>query len=147
MTGATENLGIRAESLITSGSVANVAFGENGSIRCRVFTSANDVMSSIIDGLGKNKRVSQSIVDTFNQMMNDQNFTVIPWKDSVTPSERNELGKYVGELLVGAHALSGDLNCGYHVTEFAVPESSNFAGIDSFLITTDQKDDNGTIIK
>lgn len=137
LTGATENLGIRAETMISKGHLANVAFNDQGTIRCRVFHSANDILDGIIDGLSSNKRVSEHIVDTFTTMRYSQDFHTIPWSDKVSISERNELGKYVGELLVGVHALSGQLDV--DVTSFAVPISSNFAGVDSFFIV-DTKD-------
>lgn len=140
LAGSTENLGVRAETMIAGGQLANVAFPDQGTIRCRVFYSANDVIYSIINGLSQNKRVPEHIVDSFRNMVHTQDFNTISWNEKATPSEKNELGKYVGELLIGVHGLAGHLE--YNVDSFVVPVNSNFVGIDSFfMINTNTKGD------
>jgi hypothetical protein len=90
-----------------------------------------------LSGLKANKNVSEQIVEVFEDYFDKGTLT---W-DGVSDTEINELGKYVGEVLIGYLALKNN-NDSFskafytdRISKFIVPTDPSFAGIDSFLIT------------
>lgn len=136
--GPSERLRIHSETLTSGGTAGKLDIGGHR-IDVQCFTRSDDLYGSIIDGLKVNPRVSDSIVGQFEDLFasNDQsNFT---WKEEISVSERNELGKYVGELIPGGLALSGDWSSfegqftTFKPTRYGVPSDPSFSGIDSYL--------------
>ena len=134
--GATENLGVRAETLILGGNITTLNYHDKN-IEVRAFSSADKLATSIITGLKNNKNVSSQIVEVFKDYFDKG---IVIW-DGVSDTEINELGKYVGEVLIGYLALKNTTDSfskvfyPSRIKTFMVPTDPSFSGIDSFLIT------------
>jgi hypothetical protein len=123
--GSTENLRVYASTLTQQGEVVVL----NGT-ECRSFRCANVLANSIISGLSTNSNISNNIIETFERSFQcDTAF--IPWEEDISKSDKKELGKYTGELLIGMQALQGG---GFgNVQSFIIPETANFASIDDIV--------------
>lgn len=140
--GATESLGIRAETLTYGGETKTLIFAGN-KVRVRYFSNHRVLADSLLSGLKSNRNVSERITDVFEKYVKDEDYTKIEWTSEVADSEINELGKYVGEIIIGLLALNGKtspLSTKFYTGNpvgFAVPDDPSFAGVDSFLIMND----------
>ena len=140
--GATESLGIRAETLTHGGVSKTLVFAGNN-VRVKYFSNHKSLADSLVRGLKSNKNVSEGIVEVIENFVLDENYTKIEWTSEVSDSEINELGKYVGEVIIGLLALSNKtspLSTKFYIGRpvgFAVPDDPSFAGVDSFLIMKD----------
>ena len=113
------------------------------------FNSAIELQRSVIKGLEQNSRVSSEIVDVIVKYFKGD-LKTIKWGVEVTDSEQNQLGKYLGELIIGLIFLRNENSRGSSVfskeflTEpaksFIVPTSIHFP-VDSFIHST-----KGTIV-
>ena len=140
-TGATENLRISSASLIKYGESKKIEYaGEE--INVKAFSSADDLVTSIVRSLKENNNVSERIVEVFENYKSSGTFDKISWTSEVADTEINELGKYVGELLVGVLILTNKnkLSSAFArsinepIKYFCVPNDPSFAGVDSFII-------------
>lgn len=128
--GPTENLRIHSDTLIQLGTD-----GTYKGIDTKVFESASNLITSISEGLQSNWRVSDEIVQWFHNFTSTITEPNFEWFQSVTHSERNELGKYLGELIPGIIALDGGFReiLPKRAESFCVPTDPSFSGIDSFF--------------
>lgn len=141
--GATENLGVRAETLIEYGELTSVDY--NGKpIKVKKFTSDVILANSILTGLRNNKNVSQEIISVFEEYLSMKSkYDTIKWTSGVSMSEINELGKYVGELIIGLLVLKNNkksFSRNFYkgkVDSFCVPIDPSFVGVDSFILMND----------
>jgi hypothetical protein len=146
--GATENLKINGSKLTEGGQTEYLlnALNPSDRIRCRSFTSADQIKNSIITHLSNNPDVSVPIVNTFINYFNSPNMDTIEWNPLVTQSEKNELAKYMGEPLLGYLAfrythwssITGKNFLNFPIKNFKIPISANNTGIDSIFV--DSKD-------
>ena len=137
--GATEHLRIYTNTLVCYGTYEVFMF-DNEEISCYIFTQAIELQKSIINALEKNSNVSDIIVSTVKDILkNPSNFI---WNKEISYSERNELAKYFGEVLIGFILLKGY----FHLFEnehpfdsnairFIVPDDCRFNIVDSFIET------------
>lgn len=142
----TESLGIRAETLITGGKKITFKFLDQD-ISAYEFTSATTLGNSILAGMKANQKVNRDdsgIVRAFEDYFAGRDASKIKWNQEITESELNQLGKYVGELLVGYMALKKQttsfrtpLYTGT-AARFIIPDDPAFTGVDSFLELTDK---------
>lgn len=143
--GASENLGIQAVNLIRGGKFEKRML--NGSeVECAVFNNKNQLHKSIIEALDSNPKVGNHIVDTLDDYFKG-NLKKIEWDSSIRQSDINEVGKYVGELIIGYVALankhqgiiSTNIFGTSRVAEFIIPNDPLFAGVDSAFILTNEE--------
>lgn len=136
--GPTEHLQIKSKDLITLGKLDTIKYGKD-EINVRVFSNNEFLSESIKIGLIDNEFVNIDIINTFNGYLAANTYNQIVWENKVTTQEKNELGKYVGELIPGLMMFS---NTGPFTSDsfckdaigFAVPIDPSHAGIDSFII-------------
>lgn len=112
-------------------------------VPCKAFSSATDLAKSIINGLEEEPSVPDYITEQFVEYFaNDllDGIKGITWNSGIGDKEKNTLGAYLGELLIGYMALSKDANAftvpeivAYEIDYFAVPTDPSFPGIDSFI--------------
>jgi hypothetical protein len=145
--GATENLGITSSTLIKGGSSEKRVL--NGmDVDCAVFTSKTQLVDSILAGLKQNRKVSAAIYDIVKDYFKSD-LTQFNWNKQIKDSDINELGKYLGELVIGVCVLgrkftgvfSQNIFAGKQIKEFIVPNDPSFSGVDSAFVLND-----GTII-
>jgi len=137
-----ESLGIRAETLITLGSQEEVQhLGQKVSVKC--FTNADQIKKSIIHGMKTNKKVSLQIRKSFETWGEEDHLDKIHWSGYIPDNEKNQLGKYVGEVLTGIVGFkfrsafkwrASDPLQSTTIKKFCVPTDAAFAGIDVFFI-------------
>jgi len=141
--GATENLGIQADKLIRGGKVEKRIL--NGlEIPCVIFRSKKELVNSILTALKNNKNVGPHIYDVLAEYF-DSDLKKINWNDSFRQSDINEIGKYIGELIIGVVVLdnksSGIIGSTLFQTkkikEFIVPDDPSFSGVDSAFVCHD----------
>jgi hypothetical protein len=133
--GATENLHIKASGLASEGKLEILElFGEKD-VECYTFTKGSELIKSIANHLFGNPHISAPIQNTCLHLLNSDELF---WEPDVLPSEKNELGKYLGEVLIGQLALEGKLNAPFlkgKAKKFIIPVSSCFSGVDCAIIT------------
>lgn len=147
--GATENLKITGSKLTEFGTdqyLINV-FNPKEQVKCRSFSSADQIKDSIMNHLNNNPDVSEAIVSTFDQYFKSFDHTVIDWNPLVSQTEKNELAKHIGEPLLGYIAFKrNDWNkitnssiLDFPIKSFKVPIYSNHSEIDSIFIDRSDK--------
>jgi hypothetical protein len=142
--GATENLGIQSDKLITGGVFENRTLNDQN-VRCAVFRRSDLLETSILNALQQNIAVGPHIYDAVNDYFKSQNLSKFQWDGSFRDSDINELGKYLGELLIGVIVLrkrtttmfSQDIFVGQNIKEFIVPDDPSFSGVDSAFVKND----------
>ena len=140
--GATENLKITSDKLIKYGSFEKRML--NGQeVECGVFYKASELQNSILRALKENPDVGPHVYDAVNDFFINKK-TSFSW-DGFRESDINELGKYLGELLIGVLVLdnripghfSQNIFAGVPVTDFLVPNDPSFSGVDSAFTRKD----------
>lgn len=140
--GATESLGVRAETLTQFGTSKTIKFAGNN-VKVKYFKTHKELGSSLLRGLKENRKVSEGIYEVFENYISAGKYTEIEWTSEVAPNEINELGKYVGEIIIGLLALSNktsSFSTKFYTGKpigFAVPDDPSFTGVDSFLEMSD----------
>lgn len=139
VTGATENLHIKAASLAAGGTEETMDLFGYENVPCLTFSSWSGMAVSIIDGLTSNQFVSPFITTSIRNYFSTfwDKPTNLSWSGGVLPSEKNELGKYLGELLIGPLAFRGLVPVVKDPVKFIVPISSCFSGIDCAILQYD----------
>ena len=112
-------------------------------VPCKAFRTSTDLAKSIISGLENEPSVPDYITEQFLEYFaNDllDGIKGITWNAGIGDKEKNSLGAYLGELLIGYMALSKDPAAfnvpeivAYEIDYFAVPTDPSFPGIDSFI--------------
>ena len=143
--GATENLGVRAETLVQKGESKLIDYA-GSKVKVKYFDDHKELAKSILYGLKTNKNISEGIIEVFEKFLSSSSrYDTINWTTEVSPSEINELGKYAGEIIIGLLCLKGNkspFNTDFfsgNVKAFCVPDDPSFAGVDSFLIMDDNE--------
>ena len=139
--GGSESMGIRAETMILGGKLEKVKFAGQP-VECRTFTSSEQLVDSIIDGLNKNNKVPKYIVEDFNKYKKKKKYDMFEWNESIPDNEMNQLGKYAGEVITGVvgmkdafrKALSPNILKSGKVDKFCVPTDPAFTGVDVFFL-------------
>jgi hypothetical protein len=146
--GATENLKIQSDKLITGGKFEKRTL--NGQdVVCGVFTNSKQLEDSILKSIQQNVNVGPHIYDAIKDYFDSPNLEKFQWNNSFRDSDINELGKYLGELVIGVIVLrnktagkfSSDIFTGKKIKEFIVPNDPSFSGVDSAFV----KEDGGVI--
>ena len=141
--GGSESLGVRAETLIIDGVTKDDFMFMGKPVKVKCFDSAQGIKSSIVNGLKKNSRVSDVIIDTF-KAWGKKNWNTITWKGNIPDNEINQLGKYGGEVITGVMGFEDERAFHWQGTNplagtqkkvkfFCVPIDPAFAGVDTFL--------------
>lgn len=112
-------------------------------VPCKAFKTASDLAKSIINGLENEPSVPDYITEQFTEYFAHDlvsGIKGISWNAGIGDKEKNTLGAYLGELLIGYMALSRDTDAfnvpeivAYDIDYFAVPTDASFPGIDSFI--------------
>lgn len=108
-------------------------------VKCKEYTSVDQLSRSIISGMRNTKGVTNPVMKTFEGWLREKQYGSFTWHAGVTPEEKNKFGVYFGELFVGLMALSGKLNTispkilKEKAARFLVPDDPIFSGVDSFL--------------
>jgi len=142
--GATENLKIQSDTLIRYGKL-EVRTLNGQDVRCAVFTTAEQLESSILRALKENRNVGPHIYDAVQDYFKSENLKKFNWNDSFRSSDINELGKYLGELIIGVIVLRGKIDgrfssnifANQKIKEFIVPDDPSFSGVDSAFVKED----------
>lgn len=129
---------------------------EQENVPCKKFTSAEQLAKSIIHGLENEPSVPEYITEQVAQFFYDDiddsgNLTgdaQFIWNAGISDKEKNQLGVYLGELLIGYMILLKKSVCfanaeivAYPVEYFAVPTDPSFPGIDSFVQYKNESND------
>lgn len=139
--GATENLKITASTLLRRAPTEMRVL--NGiDVKCSVFKNPYDLQNSILGGLRENRNVGSHIYDAVEDFFNLPSVDRFEWSDSFQDYEINELGKYLGELIIGVVVMrnktlgkfSEDIFSGEDIIEYIVPIDPSFSGIDSIFV-------------
>lgn len=106
-------------------------------VKCHFWDSAAKIEKSIIDGCKKETMLGEGVAETFVDFFKTKIFN---WGKVEPEHVILKLGVYVGELLSGWVALSGNTNHikGAHpfkgkVVGFYIPDDPAFKGVDSFV--------------
>jgi hypothetical protein len=112
-------------------------------VPCKAFKTPQSLATSIINGLENEPSVPDYIAEQFTEYFAHDlvsGIKGITWNAGIGDKEKNTLGAYLGELLIGYMALSRDSEAfnvpeivAYEIDYFAVPTDPSFPGIDSFL--------------
>lgn len=138
--GATENLAVRAETLILGGKLTKENYAGKP-VQVRKFANHRMLAKSILMGLKKNKNVSEGIVEVFEKFLKpNSRYDRLEWTSEIDSHEINELGKYAGELIIGLLCLKNNKSVfskSFYqggIAAFCVPDDPSFVGVDSFLL-------------
>lgn len=142
--GATENLKIQSDKLIRGGKFEERILNDQ-EVRCAVFKRPEELEKSILDALKINRAVGPHIYDAVNDYFNSQTLDKFEWDKAFRDSDINELGKYLGELIIGlivlrnrtAGKFSMDIFNNKSIKEFIVPDDPSFSGVDSAFVLKD----------
>jgi len=133
--GAKEDLHSKTHQLAAYGKKEIMDLHHQINVPVFTFTKWQDVRDSIMCCLKESDHISAAIVSTFESYFKTfkQNPFKIQWNKNVTMSQRNELGKYLGEILSYMLCLAGFIP-GMKATKIIVPNISTFSGIDGAII-------------
>lgn len=136
--GASEKLRINATNLTYGANVETVTL-MNKTFEAKVFSSATDLSVIIQNSLDKHDLIPNYLKQNVSQYLQQRTFKTINWDDNVSDSEKNELGKYLGELIIGLMGLNGEISIpgtlsANEVDSFVVPDDPSFSGVDSLFI-------------
>ncbi len=130
--GATENLRINASKLTKLGDLKILDLFGYKNVECQVLNSKSNLVNSVLDELDSNPQISQEIRNTWHSYFTDSKVDplVIPWSGNTGFSEKNELGKYLGEILLGYLAFKSKIPYITKPSSIIFPKSCRFCGID-----------------
>lgn len=136
--GPTENLRINASRLCAKGKKEKKSIGET-KFDALVFNDKQSLQNSILSELKSNPNVPDYIHATFQDYFK-KGMKKIIWHADTEYTEMNELGKYLGEILLGIFALDKNKSA-FHpspykeseIKSFFVPKDPSFAGLDSMI--------------
>ena len=140
-----ETLGVRAETLILGGKLEKVHYGTKD-VECRTFTTADQIIKSIVKGLQDNPKIPDYITEDFKKYQKSKKWNRFEWNESIPKNEMNQLGKYGGEVITGLIGLSTYAAQAFHpnilsgkgkVSRFCVPTDPAFSGVDVFFSMKD----------
>lgn len=135
---------IESTKLINKGSDLVVeSLNNEMNVPCKIFKTKEELALSIINGLELEPSVPDYIAEQFTEFFAGHlvgSNTSIRWNAGIGDKEKNSLGAYLGELLIGYMALAGESSAfaepeivRYPIEYFAVPTDPSFPGIDSFI--------------
>ena len=149
--GSEGKMNIDATKLIAQGDIQVIPILQGqADVRCKCFHSASELYDAVLAGLDAEPSVPESVMDQMVDYFKDNlrgDYNMI-WQEGITDSQRTELGKYFGEVLIGYLGLnnvSGHTSLspwsGKRIKCFIVPDDPSFAGVDSAFLC-----ENGEII-
>ena len=133
--GATEHLKLKATSLCSMAHQTKEEFWGVESDFYR-FTSRHQLQESILAGLKQNAKCSAPLVKTFKAYFTnfEKDPFTIKWQPGIDDSVKNEVGKYIGELITGLLAFDASLPGLPRAHAFLIPKSSCFSCIDCVIV-------------
>lgn len=136
--GATEKLRINATNL-THGARTETVTLFNKTFDAKIFKSAKELATIINSSVGNHQLIPENIKEILKVYLEQSSYRNIQWDDEIDSSQVNELGKYLGELVIGLLALNGELSISGvlrsgDVESFVVPDDPSFSGVDSLFI-------------
>ena len=109
-------------------------------VKVKTFKSSDELIKAIQSGFKTNKKLPEPIMDIFETYLNSKDLTTIKWPSNLSDGEKNKLGVYFGELLVGLLALDSTRNVfapdpfkGTKIKAFHLPSDPSFSGVDSLF--------------
>jgi hypothetical protein len=143
-----EQLRIQASKLLGGGSGKTVTIGHL-TFSAQVFNDINHLKVSLYDGIQKLKSIPNDLKSILLDYTKSNNYSTINWNNYDNTQLKNEVAKYLGEIMIGLITMNNEhksitgnnpfLN--KKVKEFIMPTSTSFKGVDSLFSMTD-----GTII-
>jgi hypothetical protein len=133
-TGPTSYLNIQSSKLVAKAPIQTRKINDI-EVACAIFKTKAELKNIVIDALKDNIYVSNNIVSSMTNYLNSD-LSTINW-NGIKDNEQNEIGKYLGELVIGAVGLDARNNLlsrplfNNKIKEFVVPVDSSFPGIDS----------------
>lgn len=142
---AKENLYIQSDKLTQIGKKLDRKLN-NVSVPCMVFKSKSELEKSIFSYFKEAPQIESHIENTIKNYFKSD-LSNVQWCEKITNGEKRQLGKYLGELIIGAILLHNNkkakelFNCSDlfsygKISEFIVPTDPSFCGIDSALMTS-----------
>lgn len=143
--GATESLRINANNLTPTSNTRFIDVADKH-FRVKVFVSVDDLRNSLMQGIASNRMIPEHLRENLMVYLQQSSFSTIVWDEEVSDSQKNELGKYLGELIVGLLLLNNEIGIAGivpkgKVEEFLLPDDPSFEGIDSLFVKV-----NGVIV-
>jgi hypothetical protein len=137
-TSATELMRINADNLTQSAKTDVVQIGDK-QVKVKVFDRAEDLAQSVRQGFEQNPLVPDYIKEDIVQFLEQSNYGTIDFSPQVTKQQKNELGKYLGEIIIGLQALKNgiqvlDVIKKSDKVEFMLPADPAFEGLDSLFL-------------
>ena len=148
--GGVESLKLNASKLSAGAKKENIDW--NGKkVNCFVFKSGKEIRNILKMNIKNSKEIAEhsNLKSVLLKYLDSPDITKINWgpADRISDGIRNQIGKYLGEILIGILLLEkntsvfgSDLNV-TNVKKFALPDDPAFSGVDSFYELKD-----GTLI-
>jgi hypothetical protein len=149
--GSAGKMNIDATKLIAQGDIEVVPVLQGqADVKCKCFYDARELYDAVIYGLDNEPSVPEAVTDQMIDYFKDNlrgDYNIV-WQEGITPSQKTELGKYFGEVLIGylgLNKVTGHTSISpwqqSNIKCFIVPDDPSFAGVDSAFLCHD-----GTII-
>lgn len=130
---------ITADRLVEAGGSNGKILINGEDVEVKFWTSAASMEKTIINSL-TSLNMPKHLVTSIKNMI-ASGYREFEWDPACTKKEKDKMGIYLGELLIGMMALKGGFKFGdaelsrKRFVKFSLPRSANFAGIDSILTT------------
>ncbi len=139
-----EQLRIQATKLLGGGSGKTVTIGHL-TFSAQVFNDINHLKVSLYDGIQKLKSIPDDLKDILLGYIKSNKYGTIDWGDYNNTQLKNEVAKYLGEIMIGLITMNGEKSSitgsnpfdNKKVKEFIMPTSTSFKGVDSLFTMTD----------
>ena len=149
--GSAGKMNIDATKLIAQGDIEVVPVLQGqANVKCKCFYDSRELYDAVIYGLDNEPSVPEVVTDQMIDYFKDNlrgDYNIV-WQEGITPSQKTELGKYFGEVLIGylgLNKVTGHTSISpwqqSNIKCFIVPDDPSFAGVDSAFLCHD-----GTII-
>lgn len=136
--GASEKLRINATTL-TNGAKTEMVTMMHKTFSAKIFTSSKEMAVIISNAVSNHRLLPDNVKLVLTRYLEQSSYKTIDWSGVDDMTQVNELGKYLGELVIGLLALNGELAIsgalkkGERVS-FVVPDDPSFSGVDSLFI-------------
>ena len=137
-----EQLNIQATKLLKTAKGRSVTIGSK-TFPAKVFYNPVDVSTTVQNGIQLIKTIPDDLKNILSNYLSQSKYQFIDWQGYDNKQFKNEIAKYLGEILIGLCVMNGEYNVltgvnpfkGKKIKEFIMPTDSSFAGVDSMFNT------------